>query len=320
MTYLHTFQSPLFKRFNLKFLFSFLFFTALYFTASTQNCGVVQAFTGTIVDNGNGTSTYNFAVTLGATSGGVKSTELTIICSTDPSNPFVDKACRASSTDDALVYNFGPFTRTTCTGTIQLIWTGQTNSQCGGTTCQGATLIPLPVELVMFETSRHNDMVLLEWVTGSEINNEKFLIERSTDGVDFRYIGEVEGNGDSREKKYYKFMDEKPESGVNYYRLKQMDFDGNFEYSPLKAVSMRKIAEMYIYPTIVQDDLQVALPEDAHTTTQVSIYDMKGALIYRKNAEGIGHVSVSLPSMPTGQYMVEAINGKTLERTLIIKQ
>lgn len=163
-------------------------------------------------------------------------------------------------------------------------------------------------------------MVLLEWVTGSEINNEKFLIERSTDGVDFRYIGEVEGNGDSREKKYYKFMDEKPESGVNYYRLKQMDFDGNFEYSPLKAVSMRKIAEMYIYPTIVQDDLQVALPEDAHTTTQVSIYDMKGALIYRKNAEGIGHVSVSLPSMPTGQYMVEAINGKTLERTLIIKQ
>ena len=90
---------------------------------------------------------------------------------------------------------------------------------------------PLPVELLSFTAVRDGNSTVLTWVTGAEINNESFTIERSLDGVNFEEIGYVRGAGNSYAEIDYMEYDYSPGAGVNYYRIKQTDFDGTVSYS-----------------------------------------------------------------------------------------
>ena len=99
------------------------------------------------------------------------------------------------------------------------------------------TLIsPLPVELLSFEGKNVNHKNELNWSTATEINNDRFEIEKSTDGILFYMIGQVSGNGTKSCRSDYQFCDEKPGPGITYYRLRQVDYDGNFNYSEKIAV------------------------------------------------------------------------------------
>jgi hypothetical protein len=97
----------------------------------------------------------------------------------------------------------------------------------------------LPVELISFTSHRKNNYTFLTWKTATEINNEKFEIEISKDGVFFSYIGEVEGMGNSSIINSYQFCDDGIYTvDIVYYRLKQIDFDGDFEYSKMISVNV----------------------------------------------------------------------------------
>jgi hypothetical protein len=93
------------------------------------------------------------------------------------------------------------------------------------------TLERLPVELLSFTANTRLQEVVLNWETTSEENNSHFTIERSANGISFQSIGELEGKGNSSELISYSFIDEFPLTGRAYYRLKQVDFSGAFEYS-----------------------------------------------------------------------------------------
>jgi len=93
------------------------------------------------------------------------------------------------------------------------------------------TLERLPVELLSFTAITRLQEVVLNWETTSEENNSHFTIERSANGISFQSIGELEGKGNSSELISYSFIDEFPLTGRAYYRLKQVDFSGAFEYS-----------------------------------------------------------------------------------------
>ncbi len=95
---------------------------------------------------------------------------------------------------------------------------------------------PLPVELLSFDATLEDGQVLLEWKTASEINNDFFEIQRSENGNDWTVIGEIDGNGTSNEIISYSFIDEDPIFGKSFYRLKQVDFDGQFEYSNVVSI------------------------------------------------------------------------------------
>jgi hypothetical protein len=96
---------------------------------------------------------------------------------------------------------------------------------------------PLPVELAWFKASITTDnSVKLEWHTDSELNNESFDIERSQDGFDYTAIGKRQGAGTTSQETDYVFVDEQPLPGRSYYRLKQNDFNGDFEYSHIVSV------------------------------------------------------------------------------------
>ena len=163
-------------------------------------------------------------------------------------------------------------------------------------------------------------MVVLDWTTQQELNNDKFLIQHSTDGREYLDIGDLKGKGTTTLPHDYHFTDEHPASGTNYYRLKQMDFDGNFEYSPVQSVAIQREGELLIYPTITHGELQLQLPESAVEETLISIYSMQGALLQQQLLEGTGTLTVVLPEIPSGQYVVEVINGNTTKSSLIFKQ
>ncbi|MBI1225638.1 MAG: T9SS type A sorting domain-containing protein [Bacteroidetes bacterium] len=178
----------------------------------------------------------------------------------------------------------------------------------------------LPVELTSFVIKPVKQSIELNWNTASEINNEKFLIERSTDGKTFKVIGEKAGNGNTNEPQSYQFMDQRPEAGINYYRLKQIDFNGGFEYSQVASALMRNVGEILVYPTVTKGELKIVLPEDALTSTLVNIYNLQGVLVSKQVQEGSGTLNVTLPQLVEGQYIVEVINGNISKRTQIFKQ
>jgi hypothetical protein len=95
--------------------------------------------------------------------------------------------------------------------------------------CQPASA--LPVILSSFKVTTLNQQNNLVWTTTSESNNSFFEIHRASDAMNFEPVGAVDGNGTSQRPEQYQFTDQSPKAGLNYYRLKQVDFDGTFEYS-----------------------------------------------------------------------------------------
>jgi hypothetical protein len=107
---------------------------------------------------------------------------------------------------------------------------------------------PLPIELLNFNATMNNRVVDLTWQTASEQNNDFFTVERSADGFEFEPLTIVKGAENSNELLSYTAQDLKPLEGVSYYRLKQTDFDGAFDYSEIKVVSSEISDEVLIFP------------------------------------------------------------------------
>lgn len=109
---------------------------------------------------------------------------------------------------------------------------------------------PLPVELLYFSVKYQNQMVEVKWATDTEINNNYFTIERSSDGIHWKEIAKIHGAGNSSGKKYYKYYDREYLTEWSYYRLKQTDYDGSSETFESRAVFTKPFAHQSIvaYP------------------------------------------------------------------------
>ena len=111
---------------------------------------------------------------------------------------------------------------------------------------------PLPVELVSFQAELVDKEVRLHWVTASEINNDFFTVQRSIDGKQFDSLSTVSGAGNSNEFIHYQAFDRRPLKGRSFYRLKQTDFDGQYEYSEIVSIqNLSDFREIDVYPNPV---------------------------------------------------------------------
>ncbi len=103
------------------------------------------------------------------------------------------------------------------------------NVEDGGGSSSNLEIIPFgtqPIELIYFNVKNQKEINTIEWATALELNNDYFIIERSTDGINFRDIAEIEGKGTHSGTTKYSYTDLRPLSGVSYYRLTQTDYDG----------------------------------------------------------------------------------------------
>ena len=149
----------------------------------------------------------------------------------------------------------------------------------------GVSLIVLPVELIHFEANMNDGKeVKLIWQTASELNNMGFEIERSSDGIRWESIGFETGHGTTNDLQSYSFMDNRPMIGYNYYRLKQLDFDGKYEYSPIQVVLLEAKTgqNLEIYPNPNDGKFRLTLHNPQKEKANIQIYGSKGNLIWEK--------------------------------------
>ncbi len=178
----------------------------------------------------------------------------------------------------------------------------------------GNNAITLPVTLTKFTAKAETKTTALYWETASELNNDKFEIEKSTDGKDFLKIGEVKGNGTSQKINAYSYRDFTPANGLNYYRLKQLDFNGAYAYSDIKFVNFDlKETTFTVFPNPVTEVVNFS-----ETVNTVEIYNLQGKLVLRQNNPAS---SVKIPShLPNGLYLIKVklANGNPLTKQIII--
>ena len=147
---------------------------------------------------------------------------------------------------------------------------------------------PLPITLKSFNGYVDNGKHYLEWVTSAEINNERFELERSSDGIHYEVIGVVNGAGNSSEEKKYHYIDKLPFYGNNYYRLKQIDFDGqsSFEGGVVLLENLNENVSlsyvMYPNPTSSSNINLNIVSMDLERKAHIGIYDLQGRLLYDK--------------------------------------
>ena len=149
----------------------------------------------------------------------------------------------------------------------------------GGTDNNDVTLTfdaPLPVELLDFNARALDNEVKLDWATTTEINNNFFTIERSNDGRSFQKIASISGNGNSSNFNKYSYLDTAPLNGMNYYRLKQTDFDGKFSYSDIRTIEFNDGKQLSIYPTMVEQSLTIESNAGFDTESEIIVRDMRG--------------------------------------------
>jgi Secretion system C-terminal sorting domain len=170
----------------------------------------------------------------------------------------------------------------------------------------------LPIILINFEgQSLTNHTNLLKWITSAEINNDYFTLEKSNNAFDFKPIGIVNGAGNNNTQLYYNFIDDSPYLGVNYYRLKQTDFNGAYSYSSIISLKNNN-TQVFVSNNTLN------LRTEELTISNIDIIDVTGKTVYQSSV--IGSKKINLSQLSKGIYIYKIReNNRFVSEKFIIK-
>lgn len=141
----------------------------------------------------------------------------------------------------------------------------------------------LPVSWLSMQASVKGKKIEFSWSTASEINNAYFIIERSNDGINYKWVGKMKGNGNSTSVSYYSFDDAEPANGINYYRLVQVDFDGTENPSSVVAAYFSgglAIDDVKLSPNPVANEAVIVFDAIADNQTTIEIKNISGQICW----------------------------------------
>ncbi len=176
----------------------------------------------------------------------------------------------------------------------------------------------LPVQLSSFLLADQLDEIEIFWSTNLEIDNDYFTIQHSEDGHIFDDVGKVSGSGTTSEEQEYSFIHRNPSPGINYYRLKQTDFNGQYEIFPAKSIIFERESNVSnIYPTITTDYVNIVLNKEEKF--QYYINSIDGRML--KQGQEIGNqVTIDFSDFPAGQYILIVNSANESKSKRIIKK
>ncbi len=140
-----------------------------------------------------------------------------------------------------------------------------------------------------------NGVSHITWSVSIQLNNEKYVIEHSKDGRNFSPIGQIAGDGTSNETKHYEYIHTSPSIGINYYRIKQVDYDGKYSFSDIASVRYDGSGETSIYPNPVTSEVTITTT----ASTSLQIMDVYGRVLTKQDISE-GQNTINLAELPTG--------------------
>ena len=183
-------------------------------------------------------------------------------------------------------------------------------NQSGGTNV-------LPVELLHFTAITAGKDVRLDWATATETDNDHFMLEHSADAIQFEPLVKIPGAGNSQQPRDYTYLHEQPGPGIHYYRLKQVDYDGSYEYSRIVTAQVEGSFELQVFPNPAAGLVRVTGTSEA---LQYTLFDVAGRTLRR--AALTPPQEIDLSDLPEGVYTLrlETPDGQVVATERIVKQ
>ena len=167
-------------------------------------------------------------------------------------------------------------------------------------------IVVLPVQWMSFTVSKQGKSALINWATASEINNEGFEVQKSTDGENFVSIAWVAGKGNSAFPSHYSLTDNSPTLGNNYYRIVQKDFDGKSSTTDKKVVNFEGLSIVNVFPNPSKGEFNITVQSSADAEITLIMYDALGKLV-KSNVyhikSGINNINENL-HYARGRYFI----------------
>jgi hypothetical protein len=180
---------------------------------------------------------------------------------------------------------------------------------------------PVPVTWLDFKAVviGAND-VELKWSTASEENNSHFVVERSIDGESFEVIGQaIKGAGNSTEINTYSALDLNVAPGTAYYRIKQIDFDGQYDYTDVKLISIYEKRSIVVYPNPAKNEINVQV--NGATGEIITLFNLAGQRLVNLQTSTSGFATIKLQDYPNGLYFITIeSNLRTEVRKVLIQK
>ena len=177
----------------------------------------------------------------------------------------------------------------------------------------------LPVTLTTFYGENQGQINNLYWTTESENNSAEFVVEKMGEDGKFVSIGEITASGNSNEVKYYTFNDDNPFLGNNYYRLNQIDINGNNKYSDLINVPLETFDQVTIFPNPFLENINIVISSRKISTAySVQIFDLSANLLLNVPLSFTNNSDIDLKNLNSGAYLLRVYSDNTLIFTTVI--
>lgn len=185
---------------------------------------------------------------------------------------------------------------------------GSATGDNGGYTTQSAN-IALPVVWGEFNVFAKHKQVVIEWETLQEVNTSHYEIEKSDNALDFYPMAKLDA---MHEASNYSYIDRSADEGLRYYRIKQVDADGLYEYTPVKSIEVESSIHSQFYPNPAQDVLFFPSEAEGHT---VEIYNLTGSLVHKTEVRN-GNIDIS--NLPPASYYVNIVGNYTRPQLVVV--
>jgi uncharacterized protein YjdB len=180
---------------------------------------------------------------------------------------------------------------------------------------------PLPVTWVSFDAKSKDKKAALTWSVNNEINVETYEIEHSEDGIQFKNLGSMPAILNKKQFiKAYNFLHTDPNDGINYYRIKQIDYDGRYTYSAIKSVEINHDTdELKIFPNPSGDVIWLNYTVENLHEQYISILNSQGKIVRNLPSSILEDKNIDISGLPSGSYILQITNDKKSSFSKFVK-
>ena len=175
----------------------------------------------------------------------------------------------------------------------------------------------LPVKLSVFSVQKAGKSAQLDWTTEQETNSSHFIVQRSADGRTWNGISSVNAAGNSSTRKEYRSYDNAPLNGINYYRLKQFDVDGKFEYSSVKSLQFSIAYSISVAPNPAREFINISSVKNQNSVLSIQLVDVSGKIL-RTIQSSQSLIKINTTGIAKGLYFIKVKDENTVQTQRVI--